>query len=290
MNVPRARLVGFFVIAGIVVGCSASTTTLGGGAGSGGASVADFCASYCKKLNTCDTTRDAQTCTNSCGNKYAATLPKIRGDVVGLMETCFQNKDCMSVLKGNSISNCASEASASIAPSDAATGFCNAFVAAESKCGRTKDKAKCLNEAKLYTDATINEANACTAKACTEIEPCTTATFGGVTSSSGATDDTSSSIDGGVSVPTADASASCTLAQSTGYSSCDACVKSSCCSSYNACFSTSECRSYSSCHANCAQSASCVSSCASSYPAGKYDWDYAESCVQSYCYSSCGTL
>ncbi len=181
MNVYRALLITFGAACAVAIGCSAKTTVISENS-PGGASVADFCAAYCKKLSTCDNARDQQTCTNSCSNQFAATLPKIRSDAVSLIKACLENKDCNTTLKSDSIGVCASEASASIAPSDAATQFCNNYIATQAKCGATKDKAVCLTQAKLYTDATIGDANACTSKACTDIDPCVSATFGGVSS------------------------------------------------------------------------------------------------------------
>src|SRR5579883_2366039 len=89
----------------------------GGGGGGGGSDPQSFCSSLCGRIHTCDNTSDQQTCTDSCVNADAAILPKIRSDVVSATESCFQSKDCATVLNSNVVSACIQEAAASIAPS-----------------------------------------------------------------------------------------------------------------------------------------------------------------------------
>jgi len=150
----------------------------GGDDGGGGASLSDFCSTYCGKLSTCDNTRDEQTCSASCDNQLAAMFPKLRSDIVSTIESCITSQDCKTSLDGGTIATCATQAEASVAPSQVATQFCDAWVSASTKCGSSIDKATCLDEAKLFNDDALNQANACTSKACADIQGCVSATLG----------------------------------------------------------------------------------------------------------------
>ncbi len=173
------------LVASILVGCAVSTSpTPDTGAGSGpgtGDTLDGFCGNYCQKLSTCDHTRDLQTCTNSCNNEFAAVFPKIRGDVVTMMENCTDSNDCATALGSGDIGQCATQAEASIAPTESAKAFCGAYVAAQGKCGTTEDMATCLNSAKLFNDDAINLAANCVTKSCTDIDSCVSAALGSLT-------------------------------------------------------------------------------------------------------------
>jgi len=69
--------------------------------------------------NSGDKALDHQTCKNACTNSYAAVFPKLREDVVELIVGCFDAKDCKTVLGGDVVGSCVSDAVASVAPSDA---------------------------------------------------------------------------------------------------------------------------------------------------------------------------
>ena len=56
------------------------------------------------------------------------------------------------MLGSDVVSACSEEAVASVAPSETATRFCGDLGTTDTKCGKTLDKAKCLNRAKLYND------------------------------------------------------------------------------------------------------------------------------------------
>src|SRR5689334_20326204 len=110
-------------------GCATSTTSTGGPTGDGGTPTGDgstagtpdtaaFCNNLCTRVTTCDHTADQTTCSNSCKNKNAATFPKLRTDIVGLLTDCINNKDCKTVTSTTAdvVGTCASEAVASVAP------------------------------------------------------------------------------------------------------------------------------------------------------------------------------
>jgi len=71
---------------------------------------ASFCAALCDREQQCDKALDHQTCKNACTNSYAAVFPKLREDVVELIVGCFDAKDCKTVLGGDVVGSCVSDA------------------------------------------------------------------------------------------------------------------------------------------------------------------------------------
>jgi hypothetical protein len=140
-------------------------------------SAMDLCAAYCHRVSTCDTSRDQQTCVAACTNANSAVFPKIRADLLTALAQCVGQKDCATITRDGALAACLVEAAAAVGPTTKATGFCAALDAAETTCGATIDKAGCLGQAKLYTDATLTDATACTAKACTLVYACASATL-----------------------------------------------------------------------------------------------------------------
>ncbi|MEO5769403.1 MAG: hypothetical protein ABIS92_13715 [Polyangia bacterium] len=143
----------------------------------------DLCRSFCDRVTKCDTSRDQQTCLNACTNSNAALFPKLRADIVASIAGCVLQKDCATISLDVSLRTCAGEAAAIIGPSATATAFCSAADTAQTQCGVTIDKADCLTSAKVYSDATLTDAMACTTKSCSLIYPCASATLNTATGS-----------------------------------------------------------------------------------------------------------
>lgn len=237
--------------------------------------VDSFCTSLCDRQQACDSGLDHQTCKNDCTNTNAAIFPKLREDVVNLMVECFGAKDCKTVLAGEVVNACASEAVASVAPSSAATDFCDAHADAKKKCGSTASKATCLNDAKLYDDEAIAQAKNCTGRTCTEIDSCVTAALGKIGS-------------GTVTPPE---EPTCSTGQFSELGSCSTCAETACCAEAAACAADSSgyCRNMMRyCSYTYGSSSSCSSyrSSASSQTIALADAYFA--CAQSKCTSTCG--
>lgn len=277
----------------LAVGCS--------GSGSNGVSSSgeptlptggSFCQKYCARLYTCDRTNDEQTCTDLCLNNNAALMPKLRGEVVSLVSSCLEKKDCKTVLSGNAISACSAEATASVAPSAAATDFCAAHEVSAEKCKLQFSKADCLTRSKLYSDSALNSAKKCTEKACTAIPECIEAALGSIKVGTNSPD---TSRDGDASkskdkpeLPdeSADAGSGPTCPGVNPSTTCDVCLADSCCSELSACTNDPNCVQFYQCAKDC-QSNECVSGCQSSYPDGASMFQSLESCGTSYCSSTC---
>jgi hypothetical protein len=172
-------------------GSAGSIGGTGGAAGGPGTGTAmDLCMLYCQRVTTCDTSRDLQTCVNSCTNANAAQFPKLRVDLVASILSCVRQKDCATITQVGALKACADQAAAGLGPSAKATAFCDSFDAAETQCGITIDKTACLVSAKIYDDGTVAEATACSTKSCALIYSCVAATL---TESTGA-----SALGGGI--------------------------------------------------------------------------------------------
>lgn len=192
---------------------------------------ASFCSAMCSRIQTCDKSTDSQTCENQCTNGNAAVFPRLRTDVVDLIVSCFDGKDCKTVLGGEFVGACTADAIASVAPSAAASTFCDALSTAKKSCSGSSSttKAACLDSAKLYGDAAIAQAQNCVKRGCSEIDTCVSAVFG--------------SLGGvGATPTTPDTTTSCS-GNFTDLGSCTSCAQTSCCAEATACYADSECQS-----------------------------------------------
>jgi hypothetical protein len=195
------------VVALPIGGCSnptgegAGKSQAPGSAGSG-TSISSYCFAVCGKSTDCDSSVDIGTCANKCENDNAAAGPKLRGDYLSRLESCVKGKDCATVLARTAQSTCADEVVASLSPSSVGTAFCDAYASAATKCGGNLDKATCLDAAKSYNDAALNEAKACTSRACSDIDSCVQAALGlPDTSASAANNSCSYAYDGSCDEP-----------------------------------------------------------------------------------------
>jgi len=190
---------------------------------------ASFCSAMCSRIQTCDKSTDSQTCENQCTNGNAAVFPRLRTDVVDLIVSCFDGKDCKTVLGGEFVGACTADAIASVAPSAAASTFCDALSTAKKSCSGSSSttKAACLDSAKLYGDAAIAQAQNCVKRGCSEIDTCVSAVFGSL---------------GGVGSTTTkpDTTTSCS-GNFTDLGSCTTCAQTSCCAEATACYADSDC-------------------------------------------------
>ena len=124
--------------------------------------ITSFCDNYCSTVSGCDGAADLQTCNAECLNRSAATVPKIRTDILSSIQSCVKGKKCSEVLLGTVQQACANEVVAGASAPPSATEYCSALDKALLHCGMTAgDKSECLNSAKLYNDSTLNRATGC---------------------------------------------------------------------------------------------------------------------------------
>ncbi|HEY0709574.1 MAG TPA: hypothetical protein VGG33_22375 [Polyangia bacterium] len=265
-------VVGF--VAGIVGGIACGDEgTKNGNTGD----VSQFCTSLCTRQNSCDSTRDVQTCTNQCKNNLAVSFPKLRGEVVNMVSTCTTQKDCKTILLAADVvlDTCSREAAASLAPTATATSFCDAVIAAQNKCTMTAvDRAACLELAKRANDPALEEAKKCSTKACADIVPCLDAAL---------PIGTPGQMGGGNNPPPAGA-AMC--GGQTAEDACEQCLYSKCCTSLAACAGSTMCQSIIDCIDACATDA-CIQQCAAASPQGAQLFSAFGTCVANNCDAAC---
>jgi hypothetical protein len=233
---------------------------------------ASFCAAMCSREQSCDKALDTQTCVNECTNADAAVFPRLRTDVVDLIVSCFDSKDCKTVLGGSFVGACTADAIASVAPSAAASTYCDALAKAKNTCSGSSalTKADCLNTAKLYGDAAIAQAQNCAKRGCSEIDACVSAVFGSLGHATGTTTPTSS--------------CSGTI---TDLGTCSACAASSCCAEATACEADSACHSIARYCLGSGTSSSCSSYYSSASSSSQQLASALFSCGSSSCSSTC---
>lgn len=232
---------------------------------------AGFCKALCDREQECDKSLDHQTCANTCMNTNAAVFPKLRQDVVDLVITCFAGKDCKQVLGGQVVATCTSEAIATVAPSQAAVGYCDAYASAKEKCGAAAVKAQCLATAKLYSDETIAEAVNCTKRSCGEIDACVAATFG--------------AFGGGTTTPPTQTCSG----QFADLGSCQSCAEGQCCAAATACAADPMCRAgMRPCSRAYGSSSTCLDAMQTSSSTSQQLLQAYFACASTSCSSSCG--
>lgn len=144
------------------------------GAASDQRTVDDACATRCAADKKCNSTVDESSCLNTCKNRTAAVATKVRVDYVLAVAECTKTAAC------DKLDDCDNTAKASIAPTGAAQSFCDDLIKKNTECRAIiqPDKARCLNDWKVYADATLDQMRACAAKACNEYVRCVWSTAG----------------------------------------------------------------------------------------------------------------
>jgi hypothetical protein len=235
-----------------------------------------FCTAMCNRIQSCDNSTDSQTCENQCTNGNAAVFPRLRTDVVNLIVSCFDGKDCKTVLGGGFVGACTADAIASVAPSAAASKFCDALSTAKNSCsgGSSTTKAACLDSAKLYGDSAIAQAQNCVKRGCSEIDTCVGAVFG--------------SLGGAGSSSTTTTTGSSCSSSFTDLGSCTACAQTTCCSETTACYADSQCRAVAqACLSGGTSSTACSNVYGSASPSSRSLADTLFTCSQSCASSGC---
>lgn len=163
----------------LLAACSGDDEDSAASPTSGSASnVENWCQALCGSRKKCDSSYDDTTCLAQCRNTNAAVLPKIRNDVVQSDIQCFGTIDCVTVLAGNSTSECFKASVAAIGPSQVAKDFCTAFVNWADECGGDVEAGACLEAYKAYSDETLQEASVCYDKSCSDAGKCIDAATG----------------------------------------------------------------------------------------------------------------
>lgn len=232
-----------------------------------------FCAAMCNRVQSCDKALDSQTCENECTNGNAAIFPRLRADVVDLIVECFDGKDCKTVLGGGFVGACTADAIATVAPSAAASSFCDALASAKKTCsGATSNsKAECLNSAKLYGDQAIGQAQNCVKRACSEIDTCVGAVFG--------------SLGGGTTTKPSSSTCSRTFSD---LGQCSTCAETSCCAQATACYGDSNCHDIArACMTGGTSSTACSQAYSYATQSSQQLASALLSCSQSSCASTC---
>lgn len=166
------KTIGFIVVLSTITACSSSDDS-----GAGAGSTTGFCEVVCVKNHDCNQTVDVQTCSNTCDADFASSDGKLRADFLSGVSSCYQSRDCATVLAGDALGGCGEETKASLAPSKQGTSFCEKYASTVKKCGGTFQMPVCLSAAKTASDPALQEAEACLGKVCADVVACVNATL-----------------------------------------------------------------------------------------------------------------
>lgn len=234
----------------------------------------DVCARTCARRVTCDPATDADTCTSKCENANGTYLSKVRAEYAAELATCIDKSACKNLDDGSAFGDCGAEARARLSPSSTATGFCDDYAAASTKCGVEIDKATCFDLMKTYSDASLSDATKCFGKKCSDISACVGAAF-------------ATSVSDPPPPPPPPPPPATTCSPVPGIpTACSSCIAALCCAEQQVCERSSTCTSYFACTRSCTTPA-CRTSCETSYPSGKSAFDSVASCAASSCPASC---
>ncbi|HVJ89453.1 MAG TPA: hypothetical protein VM580_06585 [Labilithrix sp.] len=175
----RSIVVSAVVFAAVatLVGCSSEDDDSNSSASTAASTPESFCQSFCTRYSECDSSSDVQTCSETCAETVSLTTKKMRPDVVEELLSCWNGSDCRQVLGEGRFRECLDEAAVGAAPTATTKSFCDALGASLDKCDSKLDRAQCLESAKVYSDARLEQAKKCTTKSCGSIMDCVDATL-----------------------------------------------------------------------------------------------------------------
>jgi hypothetical protein len=180
----------------------------------------------------------------------------------------------------------------------ASTSYCDALGRARAKCQTSFDESKCLNDTKGYSGATIDKAEKCTSKDCSEIDACLAGAFGTVVTVPVPVPDA-----GDETEPPPDDAGSNTTDSGNGTDSGDndsggkpatcpalnkantaflACMAQHCCAEATQC-ANSDCGYIDQCIGQCGNTQACANYCGSQFPDGIDDYNALIQCGQDNC-------
>lgn len=156
----------------VIAGCGSSTSGSPGGAVTQ-SDINDSCAQSCAAQKKCTSTVDETTCVNNCKNSAASYAGKVRSDYVALLNDCVRTASC------DKLGACDQTSKASIAPTANVQTFCDELLKKHVECKfADTNKARCLENFKVFSDNAIDSARTCLTKACGDYGSCVLSTLG----------------------------------------------------------------------------------------------------------------
>lgn len=157
----------------LAVGCGSSSDNGPAGGAATRTDIDDSCAQSCAAQKKCSSTVDETTCVNKCKNDTATYGEKVRADYVALINSCVASASC------DKLGQCDDTAKASISPTAVVQSFCDDLLKKHAEC-RWPDtnKARCLENFKIFADTAIDQARTCLTKTCQDYGGCVLSTLG----------------------------------------------------------------------------------------------------------------
>jgi hypothetical protein len=131
------------------------------------------CDRACARAHECSSSVDEADCAMDCKDDTAEIGPNLRGDFLAALDSCTADLTCIEFAGAAVFQTCQREATARVAPSDAAVDLCDAVVDTIKECtGLTVGTAGCLDGVKVFHDTALTRAQTCEAKSCDQRVAC----------------------------------------------------------------------------------------------------------------------
>ena len=125
------------------------------------------CDRACARAHECSSSVDAGVCAMDCKDDTAEIGPNLRADFLAALDSCVADLNCIELAGAAVFQTCQREATARVAPSDAAVDLCDAVVDTIKECtGLTVGSAGCLDGVKVFHDSALARAQSCQAMSC----------------------------------------------------------------------------------------------------------------------------
>ena len=137
------------------------------------------CAHNCDRAHECSASIDIDACERDCQARFARIGPHLRGDYLDRVDGCVDDRSCTGLALDIVLNTCPNEARARVAPSESAVDFCESISTSVAECvGPRLGTALCIDNVKIFNDATLASAARCSKVSCDERLPCLEDVFG----------------------------------------------------------------------------------------------------------------
>jgi hypothetical protein len=135
----------------------------------GGSGYKKSCEQTCERAHDCVSSVDAETCTEDCIEDLAEIGDHLSTDYVKGIDACFADLSCDQLVGALTSNQCQDEASARLAPSQAAIDLCENVADSLQECtGLSTGTAGCIDSVKIFNDGTLRSALTCAEQDCTK--------------------------------------------------------------------------------------------------------------------------
>jgi hypothetical protein len=176
MKMETNRLFLAFGVGLLMIGCSSSSSNDGSANGNTVTDVPSGCAAICAQDESCGLQPDASSCESQCASA-ALLRPEYSVAFMQALTSCYTGSDCSNV--ATSYKNCLAKAALDTPSDGADKAFCSSLVTAAAACSVTEVESDCEQTTNIFSDAALQNAQACFSGACSKVPSCVEAALPG---------------------------------------------------------------------------------------------------------------